>query len=346
MWSPEKAASTIASTASLGIASPWAGPNHLSKVIISDLFGMQAPVATRGQAMKIPAVARGRALIAGTLARHPLILKQYAPVGSEDIVLPTPSWMTSTKTRQSPSMRMLWTFDDLIFGGLSLWAIERGDDDAITDAIRVDPANWNIDPDSLGVIVNGKAVSDEEVILFEGPQEGLLSIAAEAIVGSRSMANAWQERVRSPIPLMNIIQTEQNVQLDDDEIDDLIVDSEAARKAGGTVFTPFGFEQKVLGDVKTDLYVEGRNADRLDWGNYLSLPAAMLDGSMSTATLTYSTAEGKRSEFVDYSLNYWASPVEARLSQDDVTGEGNYARLDISWLVNPTQAGTNARSED
>ena len=75
-------------------------------------------------------------------------------------------------------------------------------------------------------------------------------------------------------------------------------------------------------------------------------PAAMLDGSMSTATLTYSTQEGKRSEFVDYSLNYWASAVEARLSQDDVTPEGTFVRFDISWLTSPNQPGQNPSQED
>ena len=72
----------------------------------------------------------------------------------------------------------------------------------------------------------------------------------------------------------------------------------------------------------------------------------MLDGSMATASLTYSTAEGKRSEFIDYSLAYWAMPIEARLSQDDVTSAGTYCRFDLSALATPAQAGTNPATED
>ncbi|MBK8445411.1 MAG: phage portal protein [Micropruina sp.] len=317
----------------------------LSKVILSELYGVKAVDVSRGVAMKVPAVARGRALICGTLSRHPLTLWKYNADGV-DTKLETPKWMTSTKTKQSPIERMLWTLDDLIFYGTSLWATERDDNNQIIDALRVDRSNWSVDPDTLGVLINGQLAKDDQVIIFEGPQEGLLSIAPEAIKASRDMANAWQERVKSPIPMISFKQTDENIQLTDDEIDDLIIDAELARQNGGTAFEPVGFEMRVLGDVKTDLYVEGRNAERLDWGNYLSIPAAMLDGSMSTATLTYSTAEGKRSEFVDYSLNYWASSVEARLSQDDVSPEDTYSRFDISWLTNGSQPANNPRSED
>ncbi|MFT3832873.1 MAG: phage portal protein [Micropruina sp.] len=254
--------------------------------------------------------------------------------------------MTSTTTRQGPSTRMLWSLDDLLFSGVSVWAVERAGD-AITDAIRVDPAYWSIDPDGLGVMVNGQPAPDDQVLILEGPQDGLLVIAEDAVRASRNLANAWQQRVKAPVPLAAIKQLDPNVQLTDDEIDDLIVDWEAARASGGTAFIPVGFDVEALGAGQApDLYVEGRNADRIDWANFVGLPAAMLDGSLSTATLTYSTQEGKRSEFVDYSLNYWASAVEARLSQDDVTPPGTYVRFDISWLVNPTQAGQNPSTED
>ena len=67
---------------------------------------------------------------------------------------------------------------------------------------------------------------------------------------------------------------------------------------------------------------------------------------MSTASLTYSTAEGSRSEFIDYSLAYWAMAFEGRLSQDDVTAPGTYTRIDLAALATPIQAGTNPATED
>ena len=330
----------------LPIRSPFT-TSSLTKIALADMLGVQNAEVTRADAMKVAPIARGRGLICGTLSRYPLTLWQLGATEDQDVQLPTPSWMTSTKTLQSPISRMLWTLDDLLFAGLSLWAVERDASGSITDAARVDPSNWSVDPDSLGVLVNGAQVEDpRSVIVFEAPQEGLLTIADDAVRASRNLSKAWQRRVESPIPLITLNQTDANAELDDDEIDDAIDDLETARINGATSFVPFGFQVQVHGDVKTDLFVEGRNAERLDWGNYIGLPAAMLDGSMSTATLTYSTQEGKRSEFVDFSLFYWASAIEARLSLDDVTPPGACVRFNLKWLANPTQQTTNALTED
>lgn len=334
------------SSPKLAIQSPFT-TSSLTKIALSEMLGVPNALITRADAMKVAPVARGRGLICGTLSRYPLTQWQLGATEAEDVQLVTPEWMTGTKTMQSPISRMLWTLDDLLFAGLSLWAVERDANDVITDAARVDPSNWSVDSDSLGVLVNGAPVTDpKSVILFEGPQEGLLTIAEDAVRASRNLSKAWQRRVESPIPLVTLNQTDPNGDLDDDEIDDAIADLENSRINGATTFVPYGYEIQVHGEVKTDLFVEGRNAERLDWGNYLNIPAAMLDGSLSTATLTYSTTEGKRSEFVDYSLFYWASAIEARLSLDDVTPPGTCVRFNLKWLTNTVQQPLSVPSED
>lgn len=328
---------------------PYRSPfvtSNLTKVATDNFLGLTATQISRTDAMKIPPVTRGRGLICGTLSRYPLALFEYQGAEVNGKRLEPLPFMTSTKTNQAPSQRMLWTLDDILFLGMSVWAVERDKDGNILDAIRVLPEQWSIDPDTLGVKVNGQPASKEEVIIFEGPQEGIIYLADEKVQASRNLANALQLRLKSPIPLMELHNTDANDDMDVEEITDLIDQYETARQDSGTAYTPYNIEARPHGDVKSDLYIEGRNADRLDWANILGLPAAMLDGSMSTATLTYSTSEGKRSEFVDYSLSYWASSVEARLSQDDVTPDGTYCRFDLNWLVNPTQSGTNPPTED
>lgn len=292
-------------------------------------------IVTRSDAMRVPAIAKARGLIVGHLARLPLTawtLGQGEPPVDVQL-LPTPTWLISTFSRQSPRTRMAWTVDDLIFGGLALWAVERDSDGRITDAVRVDPAYWSIDPDSLGVLVNGEAVSDEQVILFEGYQEGLLTIGAAEIRGALDMSMAWRQRVASPIPLVELHETDPNIELEPDEIDELLTDWEAARRAGGTAFTPSHIQAITHGDVIADLMVEGRNASRLDFANILQVPANLLEGSLSTASLTYSTQEGRQSDFVTMCLAYWASPIEARLSADDVTPDSTVTRFDLTGLI-------------
>lgn len=281
--------------------------------------------------MRVPAVARGRGLIVGHLARSPLTHWQVGP--AEDTQLAVPSWLTSTNTLQSPRSRLAWTLDDLIFGGLSLWAVERDEAGSITDAVRVDPAYWQLDPDTLGVQINGETVTDPaSIVLFESWQEGLTTLATGEIQGSLDMSAAWRQRVASPVPLVELHETDPNLELEPDEIDELLAGWEAARQKGGTAFTPQHVQAVMHGAVVSDLFVEGRNAGRLDVANFLQVPANLLEGSMATASLTYTTQDSRRSDFVDSCLTYWAAPIEARLSMDDVTPDGTAIRFDLAAL--------------
>lgn len=323
-----------------GVRSPWAGPSHLERVVWSDIFGTDVPVpVTRADAMRVPAVAKGRSLIVGTLSRQPL-----AKFRGESKVSPE-VWMYRTNTAQSPRARMLWTLDDCIFYGTSLWALERGARGNILDAIRVPPEWWEIDED-MQLTVYGQPVDPEDVALIEGPQDGLLEIAAETIAGARAIDRAWVSRVETPVPLMELHGTDPNAQLTPDEAKELTDTWDKARREGGTAYTPPDIEARVHGTVVPDLFTNGRNSIRLDIANYLGLPASLLDGSTATASLTYSTQEGRRNELVDLSLAYWATPVEARLSQDDIVPAGTRTAFDLEYLTAPTQPAQGPAHED
>jgi hypothetical protein len=323
--------------------------SSLHRIALAELSGLRPDEVTREEALKVPAVVRGRDLVCLTLGRYPFAMFRSAGTGNpdDDQRVPLPTWLQSTSTGLPVRGRAIWTLDDLFFGAMSVWATERDPQTKeITDAVRVLPEFWNVDPDSLGVQVYGEPAQADQVLIFEGYRQGLLTMCDESVRASRDLANAWQQRVKSPVPLVKITQTDGNVDLTDDEVDDVVLDFEAARQASGTAFVPFGYDAEAMGTVAPDLYVEGRNADRLDWANNIGLPASLLEGSQATATLTYSTQEGRRNEFVDYSLAAWALPIEDRLSQDDVTPAGCYVRFDLTWLLNTIQNGTNPGTED
>lgn len=345
----ERAVQFVLSDPRAGMGSPWA-THPLAKVVIDDLMGIEAPDIGRGDLMQIPPYVRGRGLIVGTLGKYPLTLWEPNPAdpsGDSDVQLPTPTWMTSTSLGQSPRMRMIGTLDDLIAYGLSVWAVERNSDNLVQDAARVQPENWDIDPDSLGVLVNGVPANDKEYVIIEGAQEGAVSLARNLALASKNLDAAWSDRTKTTAPVLTVKQTDANAQLDGDEVDDLVIDVETARRQHGTIPVPFGYELDELGaQAPTELFVQGDNKNRLNWANILQIPGTLLDGSTATASLTYSTQEGRRNEFVDYSLSFWTTPIEARLSQDDMTPPGTYARFDIRWLTNPTQAGLSPAQED
>jgi phage portal protein BeeE len=93
------------------------------------------------------------------------------------------------------------------------------------------------------------------------------------------------------------------------------------------------------------MFIEGRNASRIDIANFFALPASLIDGSLSTASLTYSTQEGRRNEVYDYSIPYWCRPIEDRLSQDDVTPSGTSIKFDFSSLLTTVQAPVNTTED-
>ena len=311
------------------IASPFSD-SQLKTIAWSDVLGLENVPVTRLDAMRVSAIAKGRSVIVGTLSAQPLSKWQGArQVEAEP-------WMYRTSTAVSPLTRMLWTLDDLIFYGVSLWQVTRGPADEITDAWRVPPEDWEVTPD-LAILVDSQPVSAEQVVYIEGPQEGLVEIGSEDIKAARAMTRAWANRVQTPIPTMELHITDQMTELTDAEQDALIAAWETARTKGGTALTPAGIETKVHGQVVADLYVQGRNAARIDVANFLNLPVALLDGSPATASLTYSTKEGSRNDLVDISLRYWATAIEARLSMDDVVPAGTRVAFDVEYLALPVQ---------
>lgn len=319
--------------------SPFAAVD-LTRVVLEDLFNIPAPHIGRAEAMQVPSIVKGRAIICGTLSRYPL-----AKYRKETRVESDP-WMTKNAGDVSPQVRMLWTLDDLIFSGASLWALERNTKGLVTNAARVPPELWTVNED-LEIRVQDKPVSSEEVCYFEGPQEGLTTLARNTILGALDMETAWQKRVSSPVPLVELHSTDPNGDLEQYEANELVKQWEKARRNGGTAYTPSNIEMKPTSAAADEnLFIEGRNALRLDVANFLNLPAELLDGSTATASLTYSTQQGTRNELVDLSLNYWATPIEQRLSMDDMTPAGSSIQFDLSHLTTPTQSGKGPNLED
>jgi phage portal protein BeeE len=325
----------------LPLTSPWS-TGSLSSIVLADIFGADNIPVTRAECMAIPAVARARHLIAGTISRYPL--KAYRG----DTELPAaqqPAWMYRTNGQVPPQTRMLWTLDDLIHGGWSLWAVERGSEGQILDAMRVPPEWWEISPDNV-ITVHGQEVTQDSVILFNGPFEGLVEAGAHTVRAFQNLERAWAKRVRQPIPATELHQTTDD-QLDGDEIQELVDDwGRMLDEGGGVAFSPSSIEVRTHGEAATDLFVEGRNAATLDVARMLNVPAPMLDASLSAASLQYSTKSEARNDFIDLTLNFWMTPIEARLSLDDVLPRGQRTAFDLSNLTTLPQPATGPASED
>lgn len=323
-----------------GIVSPWAGA-QLSQIVWSDIFGVEANMISRAEAMTIPAVAKARQILVSTIAKYPLIAQD----NGQDVT-PSHAWLQATDGEVSPWHRMAWTIDDLIFFGWSLWGVERDANGEITKADRCPIERWTIDPDGQ-VRIDDVVAEEGSVILIPAPFEGLLKVATRTLKGGAKLEASWVGKATNPIPAIELHATTDDP-LETDEVLALVQAWADARNDvnGAIAFTPHNVTAIAHGSAEPSLLIEGRNFLRIDVGAFLGIPAALMDASLSTASLTYSTQEGQRNEFADFTLPYWLEPIQQRLSLDDVVPAGQRVRFDLSDLYTTTPSPTGATTED
>ena len=320
-----------------GIVSPWQ-QGQLSQIVWSDIFGTEANLVTRAEAMSIPAVAKARQILVSTIARFPFVALDAA--GNDTTA--SHSWLYATDGEVSPWHRLAWAIDDLIFSGWSLWGVERDTNGAITKADRCPIERWQVTEAGVIQIQNAEGnyvdAEADSVILIPGAFEGLLKVASRTIRSGVKIETSVLSKSQNPIPLVELHATTDDP-LEQDEVQALVNAFAAARQDenGAIAFTPHNIEVRTHGETEASLLIEGRNFLRIDIGAYLGIPAALMDASLSTASLTYSTQEGQRNEFADFTLPYWIEPIQQRLSMDDVVPAGERVRFDFTGLYSTTQ---------
>lgn len=322
------------------LGSPWS-PASTLQTIAADVFGAAGELlpVTRAEAMTVPAVVDARNIVVLSLAQG--VLKTYRG----DAEVASPAWCFRTDSQIPPSLRTLWTFDDLFFSGYSLWEVARSKAGAIGDAVRVPPERWSWDAD-MRVLVDDDPVQAADVVLFVGWDEGLLTTGASYIRGARELHRAVRGRVRTPVPHTTLQGTDPNMDLTEDEAKRLVEDYAASRRQpdGAVSYLPSSVKKEDSNGVEIALYEQGRNAEVLDFARLTGVPAAMLEASQVSASLTYETREGSRS-ILNERLRGRAGVFEARLSMDDVTPRGTRIALDLSHLQ-PDATGLPAPTED
>ena len=344
------AAAALPGPSTLGLASPWAPTHHLAQVlegvVLSDVFGTAAMLPpTRTEAMTVPAVARARHIIAGTVARIPM--RGYR--GGVALEGPAaPPWIASTAGVLSPYHRNLWTADDLLFYGWSCWSRVNGWDTFPLTQDRIPMGRWSVD-DAGQVLVadaNGdhRPVDQSTVTLIPGPHEGILTSCASTIRHAADLQRQAATAARHPSAYLALRQTSgtpikyESSDPEEVTVTSTIRDWHAAREGGngGVAFIPMGLEAQELGTFDVHLVTEGRNAAAVDVARVCSLPADLLDAAGAGASLTYSTTRDNDLRAIQYGVGLYLSSISAHLSLDAVTPRGQEIRFDIEgWLESP-----------
>lgn len=313
-----------------GIAAPWS-PGVAEGLIWSDIFDADHRPLTRADALRVPAIAAARNRVIEKLAGRPLV----------DYVKTTPNpqqpaWMSRTDNRlaHSPWHRMAATLDDLIFYGWSLWAVARGADDQISEALHVPFDRWSTTTEGV-ILFDDEPAPEDQVILIPGPHEGILNLAADTIRGGLDLERAWRSRARNPLPNIILKEREDNGMTLEEARPYVKAVAEARRNPDGAVmFIPYKIEVEVPPTSAVDHLEQARNAIRLDVAGYFDATAQSIEASKNQSTLTYETAEASEAQTTNR-MAFWSEPIEHRLSLDDVVPRGHSVRFNFDQITNP-----------
>jgi HK97 family phage portal protein len=297
---------------------------------------------TRDEAMTVPAVARARNIVAGTLSSLPLEL-----YNSRDEELAKPRWMRQPDPNSAYGTMMAWTIDDLIVNGNAYWQIievykedgrpsafryinstrvtpEYNDNSTMVESYRVD--NTRVPNNGLG-----------SLITFQALDEGVLKRGASTIKTAIALEQAAKRSAEEPVP--NGVLKNTGMDLPEDQVMNLLARFKAARNTRATAYMTSNLEYQPMQFDNTQLQlVESRKAMQTMIAQMMNVPAYLLDAETG-GSLTYNNAEGQKRYLVDFSLRNIITVLENRLSMDDITITGQHVRFDLDDFLrgNPTE---------
>lgn len=287
----------------------------------------------RSSAMQVPAVARARNIIAGTIST--LGLNSYNMI--------TGAKVEGRKILEQPdpalplSVTMIWTVEDLLFHGRSFWQVleVNPEDGRPTQARRIDPTRVTFTTDlDTQEIVNGfyieggllPATGVGSLIMFSGIDEGILNRGGRTISTALKLEEAVQRMASEPNPTMVIKNS--GVDLPPEQVSSLLAQWKQARATRSTAYLSGPLDVTTFGyDAGQMQLTESRLNTAAEIARMCNIPAWYINAESASAT--YSNVSQERRSLVDFSLKPFMSAIEERLTMVDVTPRGQKVRFDL-----------------
>jgi len=295
---------------------------------------------TRDLAMRVPAVRRGRALIAGTIGTLPFVCYRTAADGSVSRV--DRKLLQQLDPGTTPAYTLTWTVDDLLFYGVSWWRVTdretvNGERIGYPTAVeRIDPLRVTVDQVEGKVYIDGVHVPDADLIRFDGPDEGVLRNGVDVIPVARSLMAAAKRTADDDWSGLVLRLAEGADELTDVQITELLDAWDDARRARSTAYLNRAVDpEKVSVSAGDRQLSELSNMTATDLARLLNLPASRI-GAPQGSGMTYSNTESDRRDLVDTTLSQYLAPIYQRLSMPDVTPAGQAVAVDLTAYLRGT----------
>jgi len=300
---------------------------------------------SRHDAMSVPAVARARNLIAGTIASMPLDMFAIDVETQELNQVPPLPWVRQPQADTPRMTTLAYTVDSLMFYGRGYWLVTRTyrEDGRPQEFRWVDPLDITFDVDlETGLItryyyrlspVPTSGVGS--LVVFTSIDEGLLVRAGQTIKTCIELERAALEFARHPSPSITLKNT--GMDLPNDQVQSLLDRWRESRRAtgGAVAYLSAAMEMDSVGFSPKDLaLVDAREHQVAEIARATGLPGVLLGAAM--AGMTYQNVQAERRGLVDLALQPFMSAIEQRLSMDDVTPRGTSLMFQPSDFLRAT----------
>lgn len=342
------------STAAIRPVSPFSPQDSLTEITVAQLWPEHDTSKTLDDhtALRIGPVKRSYEIVCGVLARMPW--RQYDENGETP---EQPEWLVNSHSGIAPRSLRYGVVGDLFMHGWAVIGCQLGENGYPVDAIHIPHGWWTMNTATGAIDVNPAIDARYRQRVVAIPlgygSNGLMVDGIEALRDARAIGAAYRDRIDNPIAQTVLsVDSEQWRLWTKEEREQFRKGWIKARQSanGATAMKPDFVSVDMPGALPTDLFENGRNANRLDIANHAGIPADLLEGSRQSGggDIHYSTEAGgaQRNELWDYGLQKFADAIEARLSLDDVCPPGLSIRLDASAYLSTPNPTTPQTSED
>jgi len=287
----------------------------------------------RTEAMGVPALARCRNLLAGTIGTIPLELYKKS-TGEE---LGKPLWLDQPSYSQPRSVTIAYTVDSLLFYGQAFWqVVETYQEDG-----RPSRFEWvansrvtaTLDRDNVYVksyAVDGTTVPMDglgSLITFQSLSDGILNTGTSTIRAALDVQKAAAIAAGTPMATGYLKNT--GADLPPAEVQGLLAAWKNSRNNRSTAYLTSTLSYESVGFSPKDMmYNEAIQNLATEIARLCNVPPYYVSADQNT-TMTYANVQDERKQFLTLSLQPFVSAIEDRLSMDDITARGNIVKFDI-----------------
>ena len=287
----------------------------------------------RTEALGVPALARCRNLLAGTIGTIPLMLHKK----STGEMLGSPLWLDQPSYNQPRSVTIAYTVDSLLFYGQAFWqVIEVYQEDG-----RPSRFEWvansrvtaTLDRDNVFVksyAIDGTTVPMDglgSLVTFQSLNDGILNTGTSTIRAALDAQKAASVALATPSPTGYIRNS--GADLPPSEVQGLLAAWKNARNNRATAYLTSTLTYETVGFSPSEMgYNSAIQNLATEIARLCNVPPYYVSADQNT-TMTYANVTEERKQFLTLSLQPYISAIEDRLSMDDITARGNVVLFDI-----------------